>query len=370
MDIIGSALGFVGGLIGNGQRNKAIDKQLAAQKEENRLNREYNLQLAQMQNQWNVEQWERTASWNEAQAEKANQWSIDQWKRNNEYNSPTAVMGRLEDADLNADLIYGGGAGSLQSLPVGGVTSSQMSPPTMTSGAPSSPVDMSALGQRPTFGQTIQMALDVASAELSYKKIQSEIKKTDAETASVIKDTDWKDALNSNTLQMGNSVIKLNDSVRSLNGSQQAKLRKDLEVMDGQIGEYNARVDFLKAQTANMNEDTAIKSIERAFRSRMLKSQLREISARTGLTYEQTKAVSQGMIYQALGYNLDKAKVNSQLLTDMMQRLNLSTQGEQMELDLSLDRDFKELTQASGFVGGLAKIVNLLSPFFIKRLRR
>lgn len=40
-------------------------------------------------------------------AEYQNQWNLDQWNRENEYNSPVAQMARYQEAGLNPNLIYG-----------------------------------------------------------------------------------------------------------------------------------------------------------------------------------------------------------------------------------------------------------------------
>lgn len=359
---IGSAFtGGIFGLIGNRQQSKNIDKQIQAQKEENEKNREYNLMLARMQNQWSQEEWEKTANWNEAMAEKSNQWSIDQWNRNNQYNSPTAIRDRLEDADLNRDLIYGGGAGSLQSVSSPSVTSpSGMSPASMTAGAPSTPVDMSALGQKPTIGQAYQMALQSKIAEYQFKKTDAEIQKLDADTKSVIKDTEWKDALNTNTLTMANSTIKLNDSVRSLNKVQQRKLRKEIEHVDAQIGQIREQIELVKAQMENVDADTALKQIEAVFKAPMMRAQIKQLSAVTNLSYTQAQVAVEGILLQQLGYELDKRKVDSQILTDMMQRTNMSTEGAQMELELQSDTEFLNLERSSKLLQTISQIAHLL----------
>ena len=68
----GSSLGrgvlnLFGGLGDTIATNKNIDKQIKAQQEENRLNREWNLSLAKMQNQWNIEQWQNQKQANSKQ---------------------------------------------------------------------------------------------------------------------------------------------------------------------------------------------------------------------------------------------------------------------------------------------------------------
>lgn len=111
---ITGAATLMSGLFGSKSQNKNIDKQIAAQSKENALTREHNLNLAKQQNQWN----------------------IDQWNRENQYNDPAQQMARYRDAGLNPNLIYG------QSN-----TAPQLSG-SLTSGAPSTPTDMSALGNK------------------------------------------------------------------------------------------------------------------------------------------------------------------------------------------------------------------------------
>lgn len=51
-------------------------------------------------------------------AEQQNQFNIDMWNRQNEYNSPAAQMKRFSEAGLNPNLIYGqGNAGNASSAP-------------------------------------------------------------------------------------------------------------------------------------------------------------------------------------------------------------------------------------------------------------
>ena len=76
-------LGAIGSFFGARSQNKNIDKQIAAQKEENQKNRDWNLNLAKQQNEWNIEQ----------------------WNRENEYNTPSAQMARYNAAGLNFDLM-------------------------------------------------------------------------------------------------------------------------------------------------------------------------------------------------------------------------------------------------------------------------
>lgn len=141
-------LGIASG-IGSLFGNKNIDKQIRAQQEENQKNRDWNLMLAQMQNQW----------------------SQDQWERENEYNTPINQRKRLQDAGLNSDLMYGNG----------GISNLAASSPSMTSGQGSQPVDMTALGRKATIGDMIQQGLQTRMAEAQIKATEAQARKTAAD---------------------------------------------------------------------------------------------------------------------------------------------------------------------------------------------
>lgn len=135
----------ISSLIGAAGQNANLQKQINAQARENEKNREYNLQLAQLQNAWNIEQWERE----------------------NEYNSPVNQMKRLKAAGINPNLAYSNGVSNISAAS-----------PSMTSGSPSSPMDMSPLGQRATLGQAIQMALNNEAMRAGIEKTKADTRKT------------------------------------------------------------------------------------------------------------------------------------------------------------------------------------------------
>lgn len=121
----------IGALANNANTQNAINANKQSQQE----NREYNLNLAKMQNRWNREQWQREA----------------------DYNSPAAYRARLKAAGMNPDLAYGN---------VQGVAPASAG---MTSGQASQPVDNSLLAQKMT-------ALNVASATLDNKLKSAQVK--------------------------------------------------------------------------------------------------------------------------------------------------------------------------------------------------
>lgn len=122
--------------------NENIDKSLTAQSNENAKARQYNLQLAEKQNQWNVEQ----------------------WNRENAYNSPSAQMQRLKEAGLNPDMMMGGG-----------ISNTSTSSPQMTSGASASPMDWSSLANKRSAADTALQTLEIAQARANVRKTEAEV---------------------------------------------------------------------------------------------------------------------------------------------------------------------------------------------------
>lgn len=131
---IAGAAALGSSIFGSRQGNKNIDKQIAAQKEENQKNREWNLNLAKQQNQWNIEQ----------------------WNRENAYNTPAAQMARYKAAGLNSDLIYG-----QQNL--------SAASPEMTAGDGSQPTDVSNLANKRTMLDIVSASLDNS---IKYEQLQ------------------------------------------------------------------------------------------------------------------------------------------------------------------------------------------------------
>ena len=126
--MLGIISNIIGGLFSTANTNSANNanaRQAAAQRkwqtEENERAYQRNRELAEQQNNLNVEQWYR-----ERQA------ALEDWNRENAYNSPAAQMQRYRDAGLNPNLIYG------QSNTSGGMASPSIAG-SMTSGAPATP---------------------------------------------------------------------------------------------------------------------------------------------------------------------------------------------------------------------------------------
>ena len=231
------------------QQNKLIDKQIAAQKEENRLNREWNLNLAKMQNQWNIEQ----------------------WNRENAYNDPSAVMSRNIDAGLNPDLLYSSGAGFTPAA----------SSPEMTAGAASQPTDVSNLSKKRTYGEVINEALQNALVGAQVAKTQSETKKTDKETDNLVvqgkilsADALTQAAKNERTIQIMDSQVYLNHALADESHANKELIAGKTSKLVDEVAQIRQNIAESKARISNMQADIAIRKIQLAFQSKELQGKL------------------------------------------------------------------------------------------------
>lgn len=144
--LIAGALGsIIGAGIGASSNNSSSDKALQATRETN----EANAQLAEKQNQWN----------------------IDQWNRENEYNHPREQVQRLRQAGLSS----AAAAQAVQGIPAGSVQSAELA----NQQAP----DPSAFNQQSVLGEMLKSAdvmslvrgiQDVKRNDIQNKMLQNE----------------------------------------------------------------------------------------------------------------------------------------------------------------------------------------------------
>lgn len=225
--IISGGSGVLSGLFGAIGQNIAINKQIKAQKKENEENRMYNFNLAQLQNKWNLEQ----------------------WNRENEYNSPAAMMNRLREGGLNPDLMYQNGTSGLTSA----------SSPSMTAGAPSSPVDMSALGQKRTIGDAVHQGLQDALVGAQIDVMRSEARKNNAAAGG-------QEITNESLADMNQAIINEKISVANKNEADRKQAEEMVNTLKSQQDVYEATVDNIRSETGLNNAKIADITFEQYMR--------------------------------------------------------------------------------------------------------
>lgn len=212
--LISGGSSLISGIFGTISQNRMIDKQIKAQREENKRMREYNLNLAKMQNQWN----------------------IDQWNRENEYNTPAAMMKRLREGKLNPDLMYQNGTTGLTAA----------SSPSMTAGAPATPQDFSALGQKRTIGDSVQQGLRDSLLGAQIDVMKSEARKNNAAAGG-------QEITNESLAEMNEAIIKEKISAANKNEAERKQAEEMVNTLKSQQKVYEATVDNIHSETGLNN---------------------------------------------------------------------------------------------------------------------
>lgn len=252
---------LVGGLANAGasvysqvQTNKNIDKQLAAQKEENQATREYNLNLAKQQNQW----------------------SIEQWNRENAYNTPSAQMERAKAAGLNADMLYGNGT----------LQNAAASSPQMTSGAPATPMDWSALGGKRTIGDALATSLSNEMARAQIDAVKADTKKTLADAG------------------LSEIALTYADAKERLN----MKLTEEqFKLVEQQWQEVAQTIENKRAELEGISLDNARKMIENAFQAEEFQAKIDILAEELKIKKEEAANAARYFAAQVLGMEADNA---------------------------------------------------------------
>lgn len=298
-DWVSLGTNFVGGLAGMISQNRNIDKQIAAQREENQRNREYNLNLAKMQNQWNIEQ----------------------WNRENIYNTPLAQRQRLEAAGMNPDLAYGEGVSANLAA----------TSPEMTAGAPSSPADMSNLANKQTVGDMVRSVLQNSLVQAQIDKTKSDKDKTDQETKN---------------LAVENNILSADALTRAIQNEWNIEFTKSQVYYNHALEkESHANAENLAAKTNNLNVQTENLYTERdALLQKIKNMEIEAVQKKFDMWLKskefdlQVKQVMQSIKESDSRINLNNQQAADIVATQMARVLNLNAsaylQGRQAENEI------------------------------------
>lgn len=257
--LVSGIFGTVNGLLDRNAQNANIDKQIEAQAVENQKTREYNLNLAKMQNQWNLEQ----------------------WNRENEYNTPLQQRQRLAEAGLNPDLMYQNGASGLTAA----------SSPTMTSGSPATPQDFSALGQKKTIGQAMQEGLQMSM-------LGAQLELTRAQADKVKSETEGQNLTNKNILALDSAELDKRLAEADLTKKQKEEVSQNIE----NLKKVNTQLEYLIAninlQNQGLTQQQLFERLNFSLNRTKLRTEIMEGLARYGYTKAQTDALLRKLPYE------------------------------------------------------------------------
>lgn len=306
--IIGGATSLFAGIRSSKQQQKIIARQLEAQRMENEAQRRYNLMLAEKQNKWNIEQ----------------------WQRNNDYNTPSAVMSRLRSAGINPHMYYSKGNA------MGGVSTSS---PEMTSGSPAEAVDTSGMLGQSTYGQAVQMAMDKAVQVASIRKLNADTRLTEQKADTEEYNTDifqsdaaFRNALNSSTLRLNDMEIELKGSQKNLTEGQIGMLRYEAALLQKQIDKIDQENKLMEEQISNLTEERRSIILKRVLDSELVEAQCKELAAKTHLSYEEARDLAETRAARILNLNTSSLKNQNEAYVAAW-----DTKIKHLELDLNSD---------------------------------
>lgn len=306
--LIGGATSLFAGIRSSKQQQKIIARQIEAQRKENEAQRRYNLMLAEKQNKWNIEQ----------------------WQRNNDYNTPSAVMSRLRSAGINPHMYYSKGNA------MGGVSTSS---PEMTSGSPAEAVDTSGMLGQSTYGQAVQMAMDKAVQVASIRKLNADTRLTEQKADTEEYNTDifesdaaFRNALNSSTLRLTDMEIDLKGSQKNLTDGQIGMLRYEAALLQKQMDKIDHENELMEEQIANLTEERRSIILKRVLDSELVESQCQELAARTQLSYEQARDLAATRAARLLNLDASTLKMKNEAYVSAW-----DTKLKHLELDLNTD---------------------------------
>ena len=306
--LIGGATSLFAGIRSSKQQQKIIARQIEAQRKENEAQRRYNLMLAEKQNIWNIEQ----------------------WQRNNDYNTPSAVMSRLRSAGINPHMYYSKGNA------MGGVSTSS---PEMTSGSPAEVVDTSGMLGQSTYGQSVQMAMDKAVQVASIRKLNADTRLTEQKADTEEYNTDifesdaaFRNALNSSTLRLTDMDIDLKGSQKNLTDGQVGMLRYEAAMLQKQMDKIDRENELMAEQIANLTEERRSIILKRVLDSELVEAQCKELAARTHLSYEEARDLAATRAARLLNLNASTQKMQNEAYVSAW-----DTKLKHLELDLNSD---------------------------------
>lgn len=326
------ALGtFISGLTGLFGSRQQID----AQRKENQETREYNLNLARLQNKWN----------------------IDQWNRENVYNSPAAQMSRFAAAGLNPNLVYG------QTN-----TAPQLSG-SLSSGAPSTPTDMTPLGEVfRSIGEQRLLDAQVRNVNALTAKTEAETEGQYSTNEILASDAKFREALNQGQIDLGDAQIRGIDSNIAKNETEVSKMRQETVNLQHESQNLIAKYDEIRTNIANIDASTAYTKLRGVLESQETQATIRKLAAETRLSQATVKSIVSKLPYELLGLQTD-AKLTEQEIENLKKLgLQYDVETKSLQFDLGQAKDFDSWQRTSSvwmfLMNGLSSIATPIGIAF------
>lgn len=249
------------------------------------------------------------------------QWIEQMYEKNNSYNSPAAQMQRLKDAGLNPDLMYSRGD-------VGNATA-----PEAPAQAPTPRFNVIPTN---TYGQTAQIAADAGLKAAQARLASSESKKANTEESLLTADYLLRKARMESDIELNNSTIYVNHELGQLNHAEAEVAAKKLQEIDVSMSEARERINTMKAQQAQIDENIVQLKFDRYLRSQ-------EFELLCKKTYQDMKESNSRI-------SLNAAEVQDMMATQLarVMNLNASTYMQKKQGILASEQTMTELYKQTG----------------------
>lgn len=224
------------------------------QAKENAKTRAFNLQMAKLQNKWNIEQ----------------------WNRENKYNSPIEQKNRLEAAGLNASLIGGASSGNASSL-------------NMVGPAPAQPTDYSQ-GMSARL-QGMQMIANAALTAAQTENVKANTRKVNEEASYQATENKVRDNLQ-HIFGDGATIEEMLDTFTG-----DALTAKALQ----EIANEHYKGKLLKFQAKKENANAVIAWIDKGFRKQFNQLRKRLEKANVKIREEEAKTIARKIALELSG---------------------------------------------------------------------
>lgn len=249
------------------------------------------------------------------------QWIEQMYEKNNSYNSPAAQMQRLKDAGLNPDLMYSRGD-------VGNATA-----PEAPTQAPTPRYNVIPTN---TYGQTAQIAADSGLKAAQARLADSQSKKTDTEESLLTADYLLRKARTESDIELNHSTIYVNHELGQLNHAEAEVAAKKLQEIDVAMSEARERINTLKAQQSQIDENLVQLKFDRYLRSK-------EFELLCKKTYQDMKESNSRI-------SLNASEVQDMMATQLarVMNLNASTYMQKKQGMLASEQTMTELYKQTG----------------------
>lgn len=249
------------------------------------------------------------------------QWIEQMYEKNNSYNSPAAQMQRLRDAGLNPDLMYSRGD-------VGNATAPQ---------APAqAPTPRFNVIPTNTYGQTAEIAADAGLKAAQARLADSQSKKTDTEESLLTADYLLRKARTESDIELNHSTIYVNHELGQLHHAEAEVAAKKLQEIDVAMSEVRERINTMKAQQAQIDENIVQMKFDRYLRSK-------EFELLCKKTYQEMKESNSRIA-------LNAAEVQDMMATQLARISNLNASAYMMRKQglLASEQTMTELYKQTG----------------------